>query len=65
MTGTVGTEIGQNDGSLTVQLTSPNMLGRGEEMSINYSHSFIKSVEMNIKLRKPFYHTAVGDNKPE
>lgn len=65
ITGTVGTEIGQNDGSLSAQLTSPNIFGRGERLSINYSYSYIKATELNLKLMKPFYHTNVGDYKPE
>lgn len=65
ITGTVGTEIGQNDGSLSAELTSPNIFGRGERLSINYSYSYIKATELNLKLMKPFYHTKVGDYKPE
>lgn len=65
ITGTVGTEIGQNDGSLSAELTTPNIFGRGERLSINYSYSYIKATELNLKLMKPFYHTSVGDYKPE
>lgn len=65
ITGTIGTEIGQNDGSLTAELTSPNIFGRGERLSINYSYSYIKATELNLKLLKPFYHTSIGDYKPE
>lgn len=65
ITGTIGTEIGQNDGSLTAELVSPNIFGRGERLSINYSYSYIKATELNVKLLKPFYHTSLGDYKPE
>lgn len=65
ITGTVGTEIGQNDGSLTTELVTPNIFGRGERLSINYSYSYIKATELNVKLLKPFYHTAYGDYEPE
>lgn len=65
ITGTIGTEIGQNDGSLTAELVGPNIFGRGERLSINYSYSFIKATELNVKLLKPFYHTSLGDYKPE
>lgn len=65
ITGTIGTEIGQNDGALTTELTSPNILGRGERLSLNYSYSFTKATELNLKLLKPFYHTKLGDYKPE
>lgn len=65
LTGTVGTEIGNGDGSVTAELQSPNIFGRGERLSINYSYSYIKATELNVKLLKPFYHTKLGDHKPE
>ena len=65
ITGTIGTEIGQNDGALTTELVSPNIFGRGERMSINYSYSVTKATELNLKLMKPFIHTKFGDHKPE
>lgn len=65
LTGTIGTEIGQNDGSLTAELQTPNIFGRGERLSINYSYSYIKATELNLKLLKPFYHKSFGDYKPE
>lgn len=65
ITGTVGTEIGQNDGALTAELQFPNVFGRGERTSINYSYSYIKATELNVKFLKPFYHKSFGDYKPE
>ncbi|KAG5673774.1 hypothetical protein PVAND_003794 [Polypedilum vanderplanki] len=65
ITGTIGTEIGQNDGALTAELTSPNIFGRGERASIHYSYSYIKATELNFKFLKPFYHKSLGDYKPE
>lgn len=65
ITGSVGTEIGQNDGSATAELVTPNIFGRGERLSINYSYSYIKATELNLKFLKPFYHTNLGDYKPE
>jgi len=65
ITGTIGTEIGQNDGALTAELQTPNIFGRGERLSINYSYSYIRATELNLKLLKPFYHTSLGDYKPE
>lgn len=65
ITGTIGTEIGQNDGALTAELVTPNIFGRGERLSINYSYSYIKATELNFKLMKPFLHTHLGDYKPE
>lgn len=65
ITGTIGTEIGQNDGALTAELQTPNIFGRGERLSINYSYSYIRATELNLKLLKPYYHTNLGDYKPE
>jgi outer membrane protein insertion porin family len=65
ITGTIGTEIGQNDGALTAELVSPNIFGRGERTSINYSYSYIKATELNLKFMKPFYHTNIGEYRPE
>lgn len=48
-----------------LELSSPNIFGRGEKLSINYSYSYVKATELNLKLFKPFYHTAFGDFKPE
>lgn len=65
ITGSIGTEIGQNDGSLTAEVQTPNLFGRGEKLSINYSYSYIRATELNLKLLKPFYHTNLGDYRPE
>lgn len=65
ITGTIGTEIGQNDGALTAEVVTPNIFGRGERASIHYSYSMIKATELNLRFMKPFYHTNVGDHKPE
>jgi outer membrane protein insertion porin family len=63
--GTIGTELGQNDGAATVELSSPNVLGRGERLSLNYSYSYLKATDLNLKIMKPFLHTQFGDYKPE
>ncbi|XP_058821418.1 SAM50-like protein CG7639 [Topomyia yanbarensis] len=65
LTGSIGTELGQNDGAATAELTSPNMLGRGERLSLNYSYSYVKSSVLNLRLTKPYYHTVVGEYSPE
>lgn len=65
VTGSIGTEIGQNEGAATVELTAPNIWGRGERISVHGSYSNAKSTDMNIRLSKPFYHTWLGDYKPE
>jgi outer membrane protein insertion porin family len=65
ITGQVGTEIGQNEGALTTELASPNLFGRGERISVNGSYSNVKSTEVNIRVSKPFFHTELGDLRPE
>nr|XP_029718947.1 SAM50-like protein CG7639 [Aedes albopictus] len=65
ITGSIGTELGQNDGAATAELTSPNIFGRGERLSLNYSYSYVRSSVLNLRFTKPYYHTAVGDYNPE
>ncbi|XP_003436026.2 SAM50-like protein CG7639 [Anopheles arabiensis] len=65
ITGNVGVEVGQNDGAATTELVTPNLFGRGERLSLNLSRSYVRNSVVNIKLTKPFYHTAVGDYEPE
>lgn len=65
LTGKIGTEVGQNEGAVTAELASPNIFGRGERASIQGSYSNHKTTDFNIKLTKPFYHTKMGDYKPE
>lgn len=65
VTGKIGTEIGQNEGALTAELTSPNIFGRGERLGIQGSYGNFKTTDINLKLTKPFYHTIMGDYKPE
>lgn len=65
LTGSIGTELGQNDGAATAELTSPNMFGRGERLSLNYSYSYVRSSVLNLRFMKPYYHTVVGDYNPE
>lgn len=65
LVGTIGTEIGNNEGSLTAQLSAPNVLGRGESVTLNGSYSNCKSTDLNLKLTKPFLHTSLSAYKPE
>lgn len=65
LTGKVGTEIGQNEGALSAEISSPNLFGRGERLSVHGSYSNYKTTDINIKLTKPYYHTILGDLKPE
>lgn len=65
LTGSIGTELGQNDGAATAELTSPNIFGRGERLSLNYSYSYVRSSVLNLRFTKPYYHTVVGDYNPE
>lgn len=65
MKGKIGTEVGQNEGALTAELGSPNLFGRGETLSIQGSYGNHQTTDVNLKLTKPFYHTPMGDYKPE
>lgn len=65
LTGKVGTEIGQNEGALSAEISSPNVFGRGERLSVHGSYSNHKTTDINVKLTKPYYHTFLGDLKPE
>lgn len=65
LVGTVGTEIGNNEGSLTAQLSAPNLMGRGESVTLNGSYSNCKSTDLNLKITKPFLHTSLSAYKPE
>lgn len=64
-TGKIGTEIGQNEGAVTAELASPNIFGRGERFSAQGSYGNHKTTDINFRMTKPFYHTAMGDYKPE
>lgn len=64
VTGKVGTEVGQNEGAVTAELTSPNLFGRGEKLSIQGSYGNHQTTDINLKLAKPFYHTQMVDYKP-
>lgn len=63
--GSVGTEVGQNEGSLRTELTAPNLFGRGESISIHGSYSNNKANELQLKFWKCFFHTRFMENRPE
>ncbi|KAM8713436.1 hypothetical protein ACLKA7_013708 [Drosophila subpalustris] len=63
--GSAGTEIGQNEGSLRTELTIPNILGRGESISLQGSYSSTRANDLQLKFWKPFYHTRFRENRPE
>lgn len=65
ITGSVGTEIGNNEGSVVTEMALPNLAGRGERFSVHGSYSNAKATDINVRLSKPFYHTALGHYKPE
>lgn len=65
VTGKIGTEIGQNEGAVTAELSSPNLFGRGESLSVHGSYGNLQTTDINLKFTKPFYHTELGDYKPE
>lgn len=65
MMGSAGTEIGQNEGSLRTELTIPNILGRGENISLQGSYSSTRANDLQLKFWKPFFHTRFKENRPE
>lgn len=62
--GAIGTEVGQDEGFLMSELSGPNLLGRGERLTLQGRYSNIKTGDINLKYLKPFYHTALGDYRP-
>ncbi|KAL9918459.1 SAM50-like protein CG7639 isoform 1-T4 [Glossina fuscipes fuscipes] len=63
--GSVGTEIGQNEGSLRTELTVPNLLGRGESISLQGSYSTKRANDVQLKFWKSYFHTRFMKNRPE
>lgn len=63
--GSAGTEIGQSEGSLRTELTIPNILGRGESVSLQGSYSSTRANDLQLKFWKPFFHTRFRENRPE
>jgi len=53
VSGGVHTLVGNNDGSLMVSFKMPNMFGRGEKLSIDYTHGMIKSKTHTVSFTKP------------
>jgi len=52
-TGGVTTLVGNNDGSLMVNFKTPNAFGRGEKLSLEYTHGMIKSKTHTVSFTKP------------
>lgn len=65
LVGSVGTEVGQNEGSLRTELTIPNIFGRGESLALQGSYSSTRANDVTLKFWKSFYHTRLFENRPE
>lgn len=65
ITGSVGTEIAPHEGCFVAELSTPNVLGRGERVTLNGSYSNLKTSDLMLRFLKPYYHTGWGDYKPE
>lgn len=65
ITGSVGTEIAPQEGCFVTELSAPNLLGRGERVTLNGSYSNLKNSEFMLKYFKPLYHTSIGHLKPD
>lgn len=63
--GSVGTEVGQNEGSLRTELTVPNLFGRGESVSLQGSYSSKRANDVQLKFWKSYFHTRFMENRPE
>jgi len=52
-TGGVHTLVGNNDGSLMLSFKAPNIFGRGEKLSVEYTHGMMKSKTHTVSFTKP------------
>lgn len=67
--GNIGTEVNQSGTSTSINLTSPNLWGRGERLEFNvgttsHSISIDNNCAFNVKLTKPFIHTRFSRYRP-
>jgi len=53
--GAVNTMMGNQEGSVSVGLKSPNVFGQGEKFQIDYSHGTKKTSQFNVGLNKPLH----------
>ncbi|XP_046382393.1 sorting and assembly machinery component 50 homolog B [Ischnura elegans] len=53
ITGSVKTLMGNNEGSLVVELRAPNMFGRGEKLTAEYSRGWSRTVGLSTTFYKP------------
>uniref|UniRef100_A0AAR5Q7D4 Bacterial surface antigen (D15) domain-containing protein n=1 Tax=Dendroctonus ponderosae TaxID=77166 RepID=A0AAR5Q7D4_DENPD len=60
LTGGISTQVGNNEGSVLVGLRTPNILGRGEKVQIEYSRGSKRTSNFNLSFIKPFS----GKNRP-
>jgi hypothetical protein len=51
--GGVSTLVGNNEGSLVVQMRLPNIFGRGEKLQTEYSYGSQKTSTFNLSFTKP------------
>lgn len=58
ITGGISTLVGNNEGSLVLGASLPNMLGRGEKFQTEYAHGTKNSTGFNMTFTKPFFHSA-------
>ncbi|XP_055857569.1 SAM50-like protein CG7639 [Episyrphus balteatus] len=65
LVGSIGTEVGQNEGSLRTELTIPNIFGRGESLALQGSYSSTRANDVTLKFWKSFFHTRLFENRPE
>ena len=55
LSGAVNTMMGNQEGSVSLGLKSPNVFGRGEKFQMDYSYGTKKTNQFNISLSKPLH----------
>ncbi|XP_065556123.1 sorting and assembly machinery component 50 homolog [Artemia franciscana] len=54
--GSINTVVGDNEGSVVIGGHLPNLKGRGESLSLEYSHGTKKSSAFNVTFLKPLHN---------
>ena len=55
LSGAVNTMMGNQEGSVSVGLKSPNVFGQGEKLQMDYSYGTKKTNQFNVTLSKPLH----------
>lgn len=55
--GGINTMVGSNEGSVIIEAKAPNLFGRGERLTMEYSHGTKSSTNINVSAHKPFVNS--------